>query len=151
MSSFGTITAVLDFAIKREQEAIDFYGSLAGQATNPSLKKVFLSFAKEEQGHKEKLLAVKSNKSILVDKTEVADLKISDYLVSVDPQNVMSFQDALVVAIKREKAAMELYTVMSKRVEDPALRDLFKKLAHEESAHKTRFETMYEEHFLPEN
>ncbi|MBN2683647.1 MAG: ferritin family protein [Pontiellaceae bacterium] len=151
MSSFGAITAVLDFAIEREQEAVDFYGSLAGQATNPAVKKVFLSFAKVEQGHKEKLLEVKSHKSILADKTEVIDLKISDYLVDVDPKNAMSFQDALVIAMKREKAAMELYTAMSMRVGDPALRDLFKKLAHEESTHKIRFETMYEEHFLSDN
>lgn len=153
MDSLGAIFSVLDFAIEREQEAVDFYGTLAQQTTNPSLKKTLISFAKVEQGHKEKLLAVKANRTIFSkeDNEEIVDLKIGDYLVDVDPKVTMSFQDALVVAMKREKAAMELYTAMSTRVDNPELRTLFKKLAHEESTHKLIFETAYEKHFLSDN
>lgn len=151
MEKFGTIDAVLDFAIEREQEAVDFYEGLAGQTDNPSLKKTLTAFAGVEQGHKEKLIAAKCNEIDLSEAGDVIDMKIGDYLVDVEPGPQMTFQDALVVAMKREKAAMDLYSDLAGCLSNSALQELFKKLAHEEGAHKLAFETAYEEHFLSDN
>lgn len=151
MESFGTVEAVLDFAIQREQEAVDFYEDLAGRTENTSLKKTLTAFAGVEMGHKEKLMAAKANKSVLAGRDEVVDMKIGDYLVDVEPGPDMTFQDALIVAIKREKAAMDLYNDLVDVVSDPALQALFRKLAREESTHKLSFENAYEEHFLSDN
>jgi rubrerythrin len=63
----------------------------------------------------------------------------------------MSYQDALVVAMNREKAAFKLYMKLASRVEDATLRDLFLSLAQEESKHKLRFELEYDEYVLREN
>jgi len=152
MTLFKSIDAVLDFAIEREQEAVDFYLGLAGQTDNTSLQKTLKAFAGVEQGHKEKLLAIKTTEALReAESAAPVDMKISDYLVEEEPGPEMSFQDALVVAMKREKAAMELYTDLAQIVSEPQFHALLIKLAHEEATHKASFETAYEKHFLSEN
>lgn len=151
MEAFGAVYAVLDFAIAREQEAVVFYESLASKTPDPIAKKTFLSFAKVERKHKEKLEEVRKHPATLSAAEDVTDLNPEDYLVEADLMNETQVSDALLVAVKREKAAKELYAAMEKRVADPSLRALFKKLAHEETAHETKFEAMYAEHLKGES
>lgn len=151
MEKFQSVDEVLDFAIVREQEAFDFYHALAASASNEELKTLFTAFAKVEAGHKRKLEGVKEGTTYLPVRGKTVDLKISDYLVEVDSSPDMSFQDALIVAMKREERAKALYTQMASTVEDKLLAELFTQLAKEESTHKRRFETLYEENFLKEN
>lgn len=151
MENFQSVDEVLDFAIVREQEAFDFYHALASNASNEKLKTLFTAFAKVEAGHKRKLEGVREGTTYLPVRGKAVDLKISDYLVEVDSSPDMSFQDALIVAMKREERAKALYTQMASTVEDGLLTELFTQLAKEESTHKRRFETLYEENFLKEN
>ncbi len=151
MERFKSVDAVLDFAIEREQEAVDFYTGLAGQTEISSLKKTLQAFAGVERGHREKLQAAKTNQAVVAVGGMAVDLKIGDYLVDVDAGPEMSFQDALVVAMKREKAAMDLYNDLAGIVDDAGLQALFVKLAAEEAQHKFSFEAAYENHFLSEN
>ena len=150
MQTFASANDVLDFAIGKEQEAHDFYVVLAGQAANPAMAQAFREFAGEELGHKAKLQAVKSGEQLLAARSQVLDLKISDYLVDVEPGTLMTYQQALIVAMKLEKAAFRLYTDLAALV--PAgLRELFLSLAQEEAKHKLRFELEYDEQILKEN
>jgi rubrerythrin len=151
MSQFKTVKAALDFAIEREQEACDFYQDLAQRTENPALQKTLTAFAKVEMGHKEKLEAVKEGYTALTGPKDIVDMKIGDYLVAVTPNPKMSFQDLLILAIKRETAARDLYSDLANRVTDTTFKALFKQLAQEESSHKLSFETAYDEHFLSEN
>ena len=151
MLTFESIDAVLDFAIEREQEAVDFYLELAGRAELPALQKTLQAFAGVELKHKEKLIAAKDKPALMTAGEGVVDLKVGDYLVAVEPGPEMSFQDALVVAMKREKAAMELYALLAALVSDAGMKAFFEKLSSEEGRHKLSFETAYEEHFLSEN
>lgn len=41
----------LEFALKDEQEAVDFYLKIADEATNPSIKEAFRRAAADEQNH----------------------------------------------------------------------------------------------------
>ncbi|MDZ8119894.1 ferritin family protein [Pontiella agarivorans] len=152
MDTFDTVEAVLDFAVRREQETVEFYENLAGRTDNLQLKKALTAFAGVEKGHKKKLLAAKeAGLAVGEPGGRVVDLKIGDYLVEVDAGPEMSFQDALVVAMKREKAAMELYADMASRISNAELKAMFEKLAREEAGHKLSFETAYEEHFMQDN
>ena len=56
----NTVDEVLDYAIDQEQQAADFYASMAERAEKAGMKKIFLDFAEEEIRHKERLLAVKA-------------------------------------------------------------------------------------------
>jgi len=151
MSTFESVDAALDFAIAREEEAFDLYHGLASQATDPELVTLFTAFAKVEAGHKQKLEGIKEGSINIPLRRRVVDLKIADYLVDVEPSANMSFQDALVLAMKREQAANALYTNLAATIEDAQLSELFTQLAKEEATHKLRFENLYEENFLSEN
>jgi len=142
---------ILDFAIAGEEEAAAFYRALADRADQPWTRDLLLSFALEEDGHRARLLAVKQGGQLKPAEKPVLDLQIADYLVDILPSPSMSFQEVLIVAMKREKAAFKLYTDLSAAAGDPGLRALFAALAQEEARHKLRFELEYDEHVLREN
>ena len=151
MKSFESIDAALDFAIEREQEAVDFYLQLAERAGDGVLKKTLTSFAGVEAGHKQKLQLAKAGVDRVGESGTVTDMKIGDYLIDVQPGPEMTLQDALIVAMKREKAAMDFYTDLAENVADSGLCKLFNQLAREEATHKLSFEAAYEKQFLSDN
>jgi rubrerythrin len=63
----------------------------------------------------------------------------------------MNYQDALVLAMNKEKAAFRLYMDLSERAGNEEMRELFQMLAQEESKHKLRFELEYDDYVLREN
>ena len=147
----NTVDEILDYAIDQEQQAADFYADLARRAEKAGMKEILLDFSAEEQSHKDRLLAVKAGERELTPEQEVLDLKISDYLVEVDASEDISYQDALIVAMKRERAAFQLYSDMATRVPDSHLKEVLQGLAKEEAKHKLFFESEYDERVLLDN
>ena len=145
MKNWMSSDEILDFAIGEEEAAMKFYTELAEKAVHSSMKRDFLLFANEEKGHKAKLIAVKAGKTFLPDNEKILDLKMSDYIIDVDLDKVESYEDALVVAMKKEKAAYKLYTKLSEMVDTDDAKNLFKSLAQEEAKHKLRFEVAFDE------
>jgi len=148
---FDTVDKILDFAIEKEEDAAQFYTDLAGKMDRPYMKKVFESFAREEKAHKEKLIGVKTGKRLISAEKKITDLKIGDNLVDVDMSAEMSYQEALIVAMKAEKAAFKLYHDLAQATDDANLKELFLALAQEEAKHKLRFEIEYDDLILTEN
>lgn len=151
MKEFKDINVILDFAIQNEQNAVDFYTKLAENSRTDDMKAVFLQFAKEEIGHKARLKKIQIEGTFNISIEKVQDLKISDYLVKTEATPNMSYEDALVLAMKREKSAFKLYLALSERAPNMELKTLFLGLAMEESKHKLRFELEYDEFVLREN
>jgi rubrerythrin len=151
MEKFGSVNEVLDFAIEQEQNAVDFYTHLAEDSANPEMKATFIQFAKEEMEHKARLANIKETGIMQGSSEHVTDLKIADFVVKTTPSPAMSYEEALVLAMKREKAAFKLYTKLAERTENKELRSVFQSLAVEESKHKLRFEIEYDEFVLREN
>ncbi|MDP2423948.1 MAG: ferritin family protein [Bacteroidales bacterium] len=151
MDKFSTVNEILDFAIEQEQSAVDFYTSLSENAANHEMKSVFAQFAREEMDHKAKLMQVKETGILEAHAGTVQDLKIADFVVRSEATPEMSYEQALVLAMKREKAAFKLYSRLAERSGSEELRQLFLSLAIEESKHKLRFEIEYDEYVLREN
>lgn len=151
MKTFNSVDEILDFAIKSEQSALDFYTKLATNSKNIAMKEVFLEFAEEEKTHKKRLETIKEEKNFKVEIAKIQDLKISEYITDVKQSDNMTYQEALILAMKREKNAVKLYTDLSAIVEDDKMRILFKSLANEEAKHKLRFELEYDNEVLREN
>jgi len=147
----NTVDEILDYAIGQEEQAATFYADLAVRAEKAGMKEVLLEFAAEEQRHKERLLAVKQGAHELTPEQEVLDLKISDYLVDVGATEGISYQDALIVAMKRERAAFQLYNDMAAKVPQGHLKEVLQGLAKEEAKHKLFFESEYDERVLLDN
>ncbi len=144
MTQFESVDEILDFAIKNEEEAHGFYTDLANKTDKPEMKKQFEGFAKEELGHRQKLQGMKDDKTLISAEKKVADLKIADYLVDVAPSPDMEYDQALILAMKKEKAAFKMYTDLAARVEGD-LKNTFLALAQEEAKHKLRFEIEYDD------
>ncbi len=148
---FKSVDEILDFAVEKEEESAKFYTDLAGRAEEWVMAQVFEDFAKEELIHKEKLLKIKEGKLLLAAVGQVKDLKIADYLVEVAPAPEIDYQQALALAMKKEKASFKLYTDLAASTDDGSLRNAMLALAQEEAKHKLRLEIEYDEHFLSEN
>lgn len=154
MQEFRSVNDVLDFAITQEEAAAQFYTDLASKMDREWMRKVFQDFAKEEQGHKARLLGVKAGKIPLLTQSQVMDLKIGDYLVKIDADKQtadLDYQQALILAMKKEKVAFKLYTDLANKTSEPEFVALFQALAQEEAKHKLRFELEYDDLFLTNN
>ncbi|MEW5994541.1 MAG: ferritin family protein, partial [Candidatus Zixiibacteriota bacterium] len=81
----------------------------------------------------------------------VQDLKIGDNLVDIDLSGDLGYQEALILAMKTEKAAFRLYNDLATATDDANLKQMFLSLAQEEAKHKLRFEIEYDDHILREN
>jgi rubrerythrin len=150
MDQWKSVDEVLDFAIANEEEAAQFYTDLAAQMDRPWMSKIFKEFAREEEGHKRKLLDVKAGKQLAPVEGKILDLKIGDYLVEMEASPDMDYQDALILAMQKEKKAFQMYSDLAEVADDDNLKTLFTSLAQEEAKHKLRFEIEYDERVMTE-
>ncbi len=148
MTDLASADEILDFAIAREEEAAELYTELAARMNTAPMRQVFEAFAREEEGHRAKLRVIEEEKRLLPATERVLDLKIADYVVDVQPKENMDYQEALILAMKREKASFKLYTDLAATAEDEDLRKTFSALAQEEAKHKLRFEMEYDDTIL---
>jgi rubrerythrin len=148
---FESIEDILDYAIAREEAAESLYTELADRVARPGMREAFLHFAAEERGHKERLLKIKAGELPSVTEEQVKDLRISDHLVEPEPTANMTYQEALLFAMKSEKAAFIMYTKLAELAGDPSFSRIFRSLAQEEAKHKLRFEIEYDDHVLEGN
>ncbi|HOU99072.1 MAG TPA: ferritin family protein [Bacteroidales bacterium] len=151
MKPFNNLDDILDFAIDMEQKSIEFYNDLAQRAKANDMKETFYNFVEEEIKHKAKLVKIKEEKVFNLGQDKIQELNIADYVEKTEPKNDMTYQEALILAMKREKAAFRLYTKLANQTSDPEFVKLFLSLAQEESKHKLMFEIEYDEIILKEN
>jgi rubrerythrin len=150
MNQFSSADDILNFAIRNEQDAVDFYSKYAG-LVKKEMKDMFLEFAQEEIKHKARLMKIKEDKIFTFSPEKINSLNLSDYTTSGNFTMDLSYQDALILAMLKEKAAFRLYLNLSQKTDIPFLKELFLSLAQEESKHKLRFELEYDEYILKEN
>ncbi|HNX86540.1 MAG TPA: ferritin family protein [Bacteroidales bacterium] len=151
MKTFKDINEILDFAIGEEQAAVDFYLMLASKSASRQSRDVFTEFAREEMRHKANLTRIKEQGTFQLSVEKVQDLRITECLVDIKPSADMSYQEALILAMKKEKAAFRMYLELAGKATETDLRDFFQTLAQEESKHKLRFEIEYDDYILREN
>lgn len=147
----GRFEMVIQLAIDGEQEAIDAYTTASEIVAAANVKEMLLGLARQEQMHKNRLMSIDRERVSAAAIVNVPDLKIADYMDDVTVTADMGYQDILVVAMKREEKAHNLYTALASNTEDPELRKLFEILAAEEAGHKLALEKEYDEHVLTEN
>ncbi len=142
---------ILNVAIEKEQEAVDAYTAAAGMVKQSSIRDMLLDLAKQEEGHKRRLMAIDMAGVSELHLRCIPDLKIAEYVDDVEFSPSMDYQDVLTVAMKREEAARNLYRHLASISGESELRELFDFLAQEEARHKLLLEKEYDEHVLTEN
>lgn len=147
----STFKDVINFAIKREDDAIHGYGSMIALTKIPGVKKLLQELQEEERNHKKLLQDLTKGKIKSYEPTNVVDLKISDYLVEEPLDADMDFQQLLIFAAKKEQKAVELYSDLAKKSQAEKLRKTFEFLVEQEKSHKLKLEKEYEKHVLKED
>ena len=148
---FTNFDEVIDYAISRERDAVQFYSGLAGLVEFKERKQFILDLKRMEEKHIDILENIRAKGASGVTVPQVRNLKISSTVVAPEAAEDMSYQDILITGMKKEEAALELYTSLADRAEDGEMKKVFLKLAGEESKHKNFFETLYDEEILTEN
>ena len=144
---------IIDFAIQREKDAVNFYKELQTNSSFAPNKEYYAKLELMEQGHVHALEDIRKevfNKGDL-SIPNIENLHISDYLVEPKAGSKMTYQEILVLAMKREQKAFELYTKLADEADDGEIKKLFLKLAGEEAKHKHHFEVIYDKEVLTEN
>jgi rubrerythrin len=154
MSQPFSVSEVLKTAIEREIEAFNLYSDAAKGASNAPLRKALEEMAEQERGHRiklENILAGNVRWAVRVAKTQPAtDLRLSDHLEGGSLEPNAGYQDILLFAAKREKAACDFYRGMAELVDDALIQNIFEMLANEELKHKNRLERLYEDEVYQE-
>jgi rubrerythrin len=139
---------IIKFAIDKEIEAFNFYTEASKNAKYSGGKELFLSLAKDEEGHRKLLQNLKKEKVVQKSIEKVSDLHISDYMVEMEMKPDLSYADILRIAMKREEKSLKLYNDMKESNTDKDLKKLFTLLANEEAKHKLKLEKIYDDEIL---
>ncbi len=141
---------IISLAINREVEAYTFYRTISEKVKDKALKSLFAELAGEEKQHREFLQGMLSKKVTTMHFDAKADYKVADILQSPDLTPDLKPIDGLVLAIKKELEAMQMYTQLAKLSTDSEQKMLFDQLATMERGHKARLEDLYVEMAFPE-
>ena len=140
-----SLADVVQFAITREEKAKEFYEQCEAASERKGLKKFFREMAGEEERHRRMLadLPWQELESATLEQEE--DLHQSDFMVDVAFSPEMTYQQALVMAIKKEDKAERFYSAWKNRCGGEEVGRVFSFLAGEEQKHKEALEAAYED------
>lgn len=147
------ITELLDLAMDREIASEAFYIGNQKKTQDPGAIELMRELAQQEAVHlelirqfKEKGLDVKE-----WDPKIARDLKVGEYLMDVNLTEGASLQDIMTAAIKREQYSKEFYAEMKRALKGKASKEFCERLIKEETNHKMRLETFYDNLFYKED
>ena len=150
---------ILSIALKKEEDSFAFYKNAEKTVQFKPLKTLFRDLAKEEVKHKSILIkelkklegGAKKVDTMTKGPGKTKDYGLSKYLL---PQNVtpkMGYQEALIVAMKREEKAVELFDYLKSVSVDKDLKSTLDSLYKWEIEHLRILEEKYDEDILTEN
>jgi rubrerythrin len=146
--NFKSVEEIIEYALGKEKEAVEFYTEISQNETFKAAKKTFQQFAAEEKKHVKLLEDLGNDKVKIADyKFEwIPDMKRSDYMVDVEYEPGMHYTDILRLAMKREEKALQLYNELSAKADKEDFVNVFKMLRQEEAKHKQILETIYDDY-----
>jgi rubrerythrin len=142
---------IIATAIDREVEAYTFYRTIADKVKDKVLKDLFDELAGEEKKHREFLTEFLKKDFSKMKFAAGHDYKVGDALPSPKLTADLKPLDGLVLAIKKELEAMQMYTQLAAAAKDTETQLLFSQLANMERGHKARLEDIYTNMAFPEN
>jgi rubrerythrin len=141
---------IIATAIDREVEAYTFYRSVADKVKDKALKSLFDELAGEEKKHREFLQGFLAKDVGKIKFAAGHDYKVGDEIPSPKLSVDMKPLEGIVIAIKKELEAMQMYTQFANAAADVETQLLFTQLANMERSHKARLEDIYTNMAFPE-
>ena len=145
MNQSVSISDVMKYAIQQEIESAELYHGLKEHTNDPRAREIFTQLEEMEIDHRKALEDFNLAAFTQHPEEEYVDFRLTDYMVDVPISKKIDFQQALILAAKREDKTRQLYENMANRMaSDVKSRDLFLTLAKEEGRHKHILEDLYD-------
>lgn len=141
---------IISQAIGEEVAAFEFYNGVSEKTGDKGLKALFKELAAEEGKHKR---ALEGFMVMAPEKFHFAaskDYKVADSIPAPALSLDMKPIDGLLIAIRKELEAMQMYTHLANASADEAQKKVFLELAAMERQHKARLEDIYTNMAFPE-
>jgi rubrerythrin len=116
---------IISLAIVREVEAYTFYRAVSDKAKDKNIKYIFNDLAKEEEQHKSMLEEFLTKAPEKMHFSESKDYKIVDALPTPELTADLKPVEGIVIAIKNELEAMQMYTQLANVSADEAQKNIF--------------------------
>jgi rubrerythrin len=140
-----TIGTILKKAAKKENELYLLYKNAEKCVKDAHIKAILKRFAREELEHEQaiKNFNIDGLKKQKIKIKKTSQQVISQYLTSKSLSDYSDFEDMLIFVTKLEKKAFEFYSNLSECVDNSDLKELFIRLAKEESKHREDIEDLF--------
>ena len=147
-----TIAEVLALAIKREEEAYDFYMDIFAKIQDSSVKDTVEFIANEEKKHKAFLVGYRDGEygSSALRMADVVEYRIAEYLEEPEIDKASSSEDVYLIAAHREARSHQFYSELANMHADSELKSMLTKMANEELKHKEKMEYLYANTAFPQ-
>jgi rubrerythrin len=146
------IHELIDRAIKREQEAYEFYRGLVEKVADENAQETISGIAEEEKGHEKFLIKYRkenwSPKNLRM--SDVAYYKIAEYQKEPEITQHMTSAEVYLVASHRELRSFHFYSELAALHPEGEIRELLLKMANEELKHKEKMEYLYANTAFPQ-
>lgn len=135
-------------ALEAEKNAYQAYSKAAKKTKNPKGKEMFQQLSEFEMNHYKKLKDLlkslqEKGEWILYEGTPLKKKKVTLKTKPLKGQDQLTDMDALKMAVREEKKAHAFYRSMAELTRDPRGKDMYKRLAEEESLHEKLLNDQY--------
>ena len=146
------VSDIIEIAIKREEDAYDFYMDIHSKVADADIKNTLEFIAGEEKKHKEFLVNYRDGGfgATALRMSDVVDYKIAEYLEEPEVDENSKPEDVYLVASHRELRSHRFYTELANLHADGDLQQMLLKMANEEMKHKEKMEYLYANTAFPQ-
>ncbi len=146
------LLALIDTAIRREEEAHAFYMDIHGRVEEPAARETILWIAGEELKHKAFLEKYRDGGfgSSALRLSEVVYYKIAEYQQEPEVSARMDSAEVYLVAAHREKRSHGFYSELAALHPEDETRAMLLRMANEELKHKEKMEYLYANTAFPQ-
>jgi rubrerythrin len=138
---------IISLAIKKEQEAFEFYRNAIKITTIMSAKTLFTKLADEEKKHKQILLNLDDKEIVLLIRSKTSYDKLAKLLMLTPITEYNDIKKIFEVAIIKEKEAYQFYSGYANTVEPGKIKKILDALAKMEQKHKNLISIEYKKCF----
>lgn len=146
------VSEIIDIAIRREEEAYDFYMDIHAKVTEAGVKNTLEFIAGEEKKHRAFLVKYRDG-GFGVDALRMndpVDYMIAEHLEEPEVTADLRSEDVYLVAAHRENRSYRFYTDLAALHTDGDLNEMLLKIASEELKHKEKMEYLYANTAFPQ-
>jgi rubrerythrin len=146
------LLTLIDTAIKREEEAYDFYMGIHGKVADAAAAETIRWIAGEEQKHKAFLVKYRSGDfgSRALRLSEVVYYNIAEHQNEPEVKANMNSAEVFLVASHRELRSHRFYSALAEPHAGGEAKNMLLQMANEELKHKEKMEYLYANTAFPQ-